>query len=69
MFKEREFVWDGEERNRTLAVSRPCRCGSCVTRGFGYLSGSDANGNGFTIWIEHEEVFRRLELAFGREAV
>ena len=43
---------------------RPCSCG-CDERdgraGVGYLTGSDAAGNGFTIWIESEEVFQRLE--------
>jgi hypothetical protein len=45
-------------------VRRPCPCG-CDDRGgrggVGYLTGSDAAGNGFTIWIESEEVFQRLE--------
>jgi hypothetical protein len=61
--KAKEIVWQGEE-DRLLQVRRPCSCG-CDDRdgrgGVGYLTGSDAAGNGFTIWIESEEVFQRLE--------
>jgi hypothetical protein len=61
--KAKEIVWQGEE-DRLLQVCRPCSCG-CDERdgraGVGYLTGSDAAGNGFTIWIESEEVFQRLE--------
>jgi len=59
----RQMVWQGEVR-RPLGLSRPCPCG-CDTRdgvkGVGYLSGSDAAGNGVTVWIEDEAVYRRLE--------
>lgn len=63
-------MWTGE-RNRQLNVYRPCPCGVCSKnrKGFGYLSSSDENGLGFTIWIEDERVFRglvrvlRLEMA------
>ena len=61
--KAKEIVWQGE-KDRLLQVRRPCSCG-CDDRGgrggVGYLTGSDAAGNGFTIWIESEEVFLRLE--------
>jgi len=61
--KAKEIVWQGE-KDRLLQVRRPCSCG-CDDRGgrlgVGYLTGSDAEGNGFTIWIESEEVFQRLE--------
>ncbi len=59
----RQMVWQGEVR-RPLRLSRPCSCG-CDGRegakGVGYLSGSDAAGNGVTIWIEDETVYRQLE--------
>jgi hypothetical protein len=58
------FIWKGE-RNRQLAVYRQCQCNVCSksSRGVGYLSFSDANGDGFTVWIEDEIVFRRLKTA------
>jgi len=58
------FAWDGE-RNRQLNVYRPCRCGICLENrmGVGYLSFSDANGRGFTIWIDDELIFRKLRNA------
>ena len=46
-----------------LMVNRPCSCG-CDARdgvhGVGYLSGSDAAGNGFTLWIKDAATYRRL---------
>jgi len=60
-----DFVWDGE-RNRELSVYRPCSCGICSKgrRGVAYLSSSNASGQGFTIWIENEEVVKRLTGSF-----
>lgn len=59
----REILWQGE-KDRMLQVRRPCPCG-CDDRGgrpeVGYLTGSDAEGIGFTIWIDSEEVYQRLE--------
>lgn len=59
-----DFIWKGE-RNRQLGVYRPCRCRVCSKnrRGVGYLSFSDGNGSGFTVWIENEMVLRRLRTA------
>ena len=59
-----DFAWDGE-RNRQLDVYRPCPCKVCSEnrKGVGYLSSSDARGRGFTIWIQHEEVYRKLRRA------
>lgn len=56
-----EFIWNGE-RNRQLSVYRPCPCGVCSKnhKGVGYLSSSDTNGLGFTIWIGDERVLRAL---------
>lgn len=59
-----DLIWKGE-RNRQLATYRSCQCNVCSksSRGVGYLSFSDGNGNGFTVWIEDEKVFRRLKNA------
>ena len=66
-----QFVWVGEE-NRRLKLYRPCPCG-CDSRegekGVGYISGSNEKGEGVTIWIEDEEVFRRLQVLMGKIAV
>jgi len=65
----RELLWQGE-RKRKLSVQRPCSCG-CDGRGglqgVGYLIGSDEDGNGFTVWIQSEEVFMRLHRALQRK--
>lgn len=57
-----QYIWKGEP-NRGLALSRPCGCG-CDSRdgakGAGYLSGSDDDGNGFTIWIQDERIYANL---------
>lgn len=64
-----QWIWKGE-RKRRLAAYRPCWCG-CDYRdgalGVGYLSGSDRQGNGFTVWIEDEQLFARLEAALKRQ--
>lgn len=59
-----EFTWKGE-RNRPLDVYRPCSCGTCsaTQNGIGYLSFSDGDGWGFTVWLEDEEVFLMLKAA------
>jgi len=60
---KKEITWKGE-KDRLLQVRRSCPCG-CDDRGgrpgVGYLTGSDGEGNGLTIWIESEEVYLRLE--------
>jgi len=64
-----QIVWTGEE-NRPFGLRRPCECG-CDFRegikGIGYLTYSDSEGNGFTIWIETEEVYQRLAQAMRRK--
>lgn len=59
----KQLEWNGE-KNRELRLSRPCECG-CDIRdgdwGVGYISGSDESGNGFTVWIDDDVVFSRLE--------
>lgn len=61
------LLWNGE-RDRKLGAYRPCPCGICSKsrKGVGYLSFSDANGRGFTIWLESETVFRSLRNALRR---
>jgi len=55
--------WQQGERGRPLMVCRPCPCG-CDVRGgvpgVGYLTGSDADGNGFTLWIKDEAAYSRI---------
>jgi hypothetical protein len=64
-----QWIWKGEP-NRRLAVCRPCECG-CDFRdgilGVGYLSASDDDGNGFSIWIDDERIYTRLKVALGSE--
>ncbi|KKL82617.1 hypothetical protein LCGC14_1982990 [marine sediment metagenome] len=56
------FTWNGEV-NRPLTLARPCSCG-CDQRGgekgVGYLTASDKDGNGFTLWLEDEDVFQTI---------
>ena len=63
--RAKEGTWNGD-KCRPLSLCRPCSCG-CDTRdgvkGVGYLTGSDADGNGFTVWIATEEVYRRVAKA------
>lgn len=55
-------LWKGEQ-DREMKFYLPCSCG-CDFRGMtqkqidkyvGYISGSDANGNGVTVWITQKE--------------
>jgi len=64
MSRGTDFVWKGE-KNRRLGVYRACSCAVCSKnrKGVGFISFSGASGRGFTIWIEHEEVFRELREA------
>jgi len=68
MRESADVIWNNGEKNRTLAVYRPCPCVTCSKNlnGVGYLSSSDADGHGFTIWLEDEAVFRRLRFALRR---
>jgi hypothetical protein len=58
-----QYTWKGE-RSRELRLFRPCECSACQdsmpSDAVGYLSGSDAEGNGFTVWIFDEAVFVAL---------
>lgn len=61
---ENQFTWEDGERKRKFKLYRPCPCG-CDSRGglkgVGYLTGSDKKGNGFTLWVESEEVYQSIE--------
>jgi hypothetical protein len=61
--ERKQFVWEvdpTDTRGVWLETHRPCSCG-CDNRegkkGVGYIIGSDG-GNGFTIWVENENVFK-----------
>jgi hypothetical protein len=64
----KQCLWKGEP-NRPLGTYRPCKCG-CDYRngmlGVGYLSASDDDGNGFTIWIDDERIYLRVKYVFAR---
>ena len=64
MGESADIAWTGET-NRQLNVYRACPCEVCSKnrKGVGYLSFSDVNGRGFTIWIESEKIFRNLKRA------
>lgn len=57
-----QFIWKGEGE-RELQLSRGCGCGTCqqaMAGAVGLLTGSTAEGEGFTILIEDEDVYQRL---------
>lgn len=52
------------DKNRPFDLYRPCACGCDERTGFkgaGYLSGSDSQGNGFTIWIKTEKEYKLIK--------
>ena len=62
-------LWKNGEKSRPVSLKRPCPCG-CDLRegkpGVGYLTGSDANGNGFSIWVPNEETYLSIQKAMER---
>lgn len=57
--------WQGESL-RQLRAARPCSCGCDERDGehagwAGYLTASDADGRGFTLWVKDESAFEALE--------
>jgi len=65
------ITWVGE-KNRPKMVRRSCPCGTCqasknsyAPNSVGYLSWSDADGNGTTVWINSEENYQTLKKKFG----
>lgn len=67
MDTKEQFVWKGHS-DIPLDAYRPCGCCTCRRgrRGAGYLQASDAAGNGVTIWIRNDAVFRMLQKALRR---
>lgn len=60
------YLWKGDP-GRTPRVQRPCDCGCDLrdgAKGVGYLTGSDDKGNGFSLWITDEKVYKVMEKAF-----
>jgi hypothetical protein len=61
----RIVFWKGE-KGRTLKMYKPCSCGCDSDRAKnGYLSGSDAQGNGFTLYCKSKSEFDKLQRIFG----
>lgn len=58
--------WKGDT-GRAPRVQRPCECGCDMrdgVKGVGYLTGSDNKGNGFTVWITDEKLFKAMSKVF-----
>jgi len=57
------------DQTRKIKVCRPCSCG-CDARGglkgVGYLLANTGNGEGATIWIKDEKVFKVIESLINR---
>jgi hypothetical protein len=66
------MTWSDGEKSRPLQLVRVCPCG-CDTRdgdhvgAAGYLTASDDTGQGFTIWIEEEDIFQVIKSAIESE--
>jgi len=62
-----EMFWTGGDKGRALSLCRPCPCG-CDERdgyhGVGYITGSDSDGTGFSLWIEEEAVYQAVRTVF-----
>jgi len=68
----KEHIWVNKGRRgeaASIVLQRPCECG-CDRRGgdygVGYLLGTDGNGNGFTVWIEDEKVYKLMQNVLSR---
>jgi hypothetical protein len=51
-------------KNQPLKAYSSCKTCGGEQQGAGYICGSDAEGNGFVVWIDDEVVFRALEKVF-----
>jgi hypothetical protein len=62
-------LWGGPDcaKDRPLTAQRPCSCGCDERDGpvVGYVSGSDAKGNGITIFAPDEDTYQRFVAIFG----
>jgi hypothetical protein len=61
-------MWRDGEKNRAVRLYRVCPCGACQRgakgKGVGFLSGSDANGDGFSLWVRNEAEYALLRKSF-----
>lgn len=60
---ETQITWNGDVA-RPLQICRPCPCGCDLrggNKGVGYLTGSNDQGEGFTIWIQDEAVYQAIK--------
>lgn len=58
--------WKGSASKAPI-IKRPCVCGCDFregVKGVGYIIGSDEKGNGFTIWIKDERLYKIIEKSF-----
>lgn len=67
----RVTLWGGPSaaKGRPLRAYRPCECGCDERDGplVGYVSGSNAKGEGLTITAPDEATYRRFVAVFGGE--
>jgi len=64
--QKRQFVMK-MGKNQPLKAYSSCKTCGGETQGAGYICGSDAEGNGFVVWIEEEEVYRAVEKIFAEQ--
>jgi hypothetical protein len=57
-----DLAWGAQSTFWSVSALQMYNC-SRGRRGVGYISWSDADGRGFTIWIDDEEIFRMTERA------
>lgn len=67
-------LWSGPDtdKERPVRVQRPCPCGCDLRdgpladgRAVGYVTGSDPQGNGFTIYLPDEATYAMFAAIFG----
>ena len=71
----KQIAWKNGEKNRPLKVRRLCECSTCHAADVeigtadcaGFLSGSDATGRGFTIYIQDNSVYAVLRALVGEQ--
>ncbi|WP_225073557.1 hypothetical protein [Desulfuromonas sp. CSMB_57] len=52
--------------NTPLTVHSSCKTCGGESEGVGYLAGSDADGNGFVLWIDEEDVYQAIRKVLGQ---
>lgn len=69
--KRREITWTGE-KNRETKVYLPCSCGCDRRDGkkfLAYISGSNAKGEGFTIYLQSQKELKQARANINRVIV